>query len=370
MADVDSEQVEPSRLWGPVEVGGYGIGVVALDWLVVLGSGGAAYFFSSPSVPVRLVITRHWWSIQRRGRESSRASGTGSRRVLYQLTLTLDGRPTAGDTWRRRQRGLNTAIEHAVRTGQLEHNPLKWVRTKRVAITDEVDPRVVITHAQARELLTAVSYVGSWDRARGRRLVAFFAVLYYAGLRPAEAVALREADCQLPEQGWGTLTLARTLPVTAKKWTDEGVSHDLRGLKQRDPDAIRIVPIPPRLVRALLEHIKEFGSAADGRLFRNERGGIVGSTTYSRVWEEARQLALTPAQAPSPLAGRPYDLRHAALTTWLGAGIGPGDVAKRAGNSVEVLLRRYAGCLDNRAESINRRIEQALGEHAEPELEP
>jgi hypothetical protein len=51
----------------------------------------------------------------------------------------------------------------------------------------------------------------------------------------------------------------------------------------RDPDAIRIVPIPPLLVRALQEHIKEFATATDGRLFRNERGGILGSTTYSRV---------------------------------------------------------------------------------------
>lgn len=43
-------------------------------------------------------------------------------------------------------------------------------------------------------------------------------VLYYAGIRPAEAVALRETDCQLPENGWGRLVLAKTLPVTTKKW--------------------------------------------------------------------------------------------------------------------------------------------------------
>ncbi len=192
----------------------------------------------------------------------------------------------------------------------------------------------------------------------------------HAGLRPAEATALRESDCQLPAQGWGTLTLARTLPVTVKKWTNDGVRHDWRGLKQRDPDAIRIVPVPPWLVQALQEHIRHFGTAADGRLFRNERGGILGSTTYSRVWEEARQLAFTPAQAASPLAGRPYDLRHAALTTWLNAGIAPAEIAKRAGNSVEVLLRRYAGCLDNQAESISRRIEQALHADAALEIEP
>jgi hypothetical protein len=115
--------------------------------------------------------------------------------------------------------------------------------------------------------------------------------------------------------------------------------------------------------------LEEFGTALDGHMFRNERGGLVGSTTYSRVREEARQLAFTPAQAASPLAARPYDLRHAALTTWLNAGISPGEVAKR-GNSVEVLLRRYAGCLDNQAESVNRRIERAMDDDMSPKIEP
>lgn len=255
-------------------------------------------------------------------------------KVLHRLTLTLDGKPAAGDTWRRRRRGLNTAIEYAVSIGELPENPLARVKVRRVAAINEVDPRVVVTHTQARELLTAVSYVGSWDRARGRRLVAFFATLYYAGLRPAEAAALRESDCYLPGQGWGTLTLSRSLPVTAKKWTDHGERRDLRGLKQRDPDAVRVVPIPPWLVHSLRAHLSEFGTAPDGRLFRNERNGIIGSTTYSRVWEQARQLALTPAQVASTLAGRPYDLRHAALTTWLNVGISPGEVSKRAGNTV------------------------------------
>jgi integrase len=188
-----------------------------------------------------------------------------TRRVLHRLTLTLtltlDGKPAAGDTWRRRRRGLNTAVEYAVELGELEENPLKKIKVRRVAAAEEVDPRVVITHAQARELLAAVSYVGSWHRGRGRRLVGFFSVLYYAGLRPAEAVAIGQTDCELPEQGWGNLILARSLPVTTKKWTNTGDRHDQRGLKQRDPDAVRVVPIPPWLVVTLREHLEEFGTA-------------------------------------------------------------------------------------------------------------
>jgi hypothetical protein len=66
--------------------------------------------------------------------------------------------------------------------------------------------------------------------------------------------------------------------VTAKEWTDSGQRHDPRGLEQRDPDAMQIVPIPPWL-QSLREHIDQFGTAPDGRQFRNKRDRIIGSTT-------------------------------------------------------------------------------------------
>jgi hypothetical protein len=64
-------------------------------------------------------------------------------------------------------------------------------------------------------------------------------------------VALKAIDCELPEKGWGRLILAESMPVATKKFTDSGERHDKRGLKQRDPNAVRIVPIPPRLLAYL-----------------------------------------------------------------------------------------------------------------------
>ncbi|MGK5497008.1 hypothetical protein [Streptomyces sp. URMC 125] len=46
-----------------------------------------------------------------------------------------------------------------------------------------------------------MTYVGGWDRAGGRRLRAFYGCLYYAALRPGEALGLRRSDCTLPEEG-------------------------------------------------------------------------------------------------------------------------------------------------------------------------
>ena len=87
---------------------------------------------------------------------------------------------------------------------------------------------------------------------------------------------------------------------------------------------------------------------------------MVSASTYSRVWEQARRLALPPYQVDSPLAGRPYDLRHAAVSLWLNAGVPATEVADRAGHSVDVLLKRYAKCIDGEEATVNRRIEDAL----------
>jgi integrase len=207
------------------------------------------------------------------------------RDVQYRLLYKLDDSPAAGETYKRRRRGFNTAMEYAIGAGYLEENPLAGVRRTKSPGSDKVDPRVLVNAVQGAQLLKAVSYVGSVHRNRGRRLVAFFACLLYAAMRPAEAVGLREEDCHLPEAGWGTLTLRETRPISGKKWTDSGQRHDKRGLKAREADTDRPVPIPPLLVAMLRAHLKEFGTAKDGRLFPNERGDVLGTSSYWRVWQ-------------------------------------------------------------------------------------
>lgn len=85
----------------------------------------------------------------------------------------------------------------------------------------------------------------------------------------------------------------------------------------------------------------------------------MSSNTYARVWRKARERALTESQVDSQLVRRPYDLRHAAVSLWLNAGVPATQVAEAAGHSVNVLLRVYAKCLDGRDEAA-KRIEAAL----------
>ncbi|MFI1148507.1 hypothetical protein [Streptomyces sp. NPDC020817] len=56
------------------------------------------------------------------------------------------------------------------------------------------------------------------------------------------------------------------------------------------------------------------------------------------------------ARAAEAVARRPYDLRSTCITNWLRAGLPAAEVARRAGNSPEVIHRNYAGCLDDSEE--------------------
>ena len=220
-----------------------------------------------------------------------------------------------------------------------------------------VDRRVVVSPAQARDLLAAVRGLSG----RGQHLEAFYGCLYYAALRPSEAVMLRDSDLHLPAKGWGRIVLAASASRAGTAWTDSGTARQELGLKHRAVHETRTIPIPPDLVKLLRAHIKRYGTTPDGRIFQTARGGILQDSGYNEVWDQARREALTPAQYRSPLGRRPYDLRHAAVSLWLNSGVPATEVARRAGHGVAVLLKIYAHCIDGQATAANQRIAEALG---------
>ena len=70
-------------------------------------------------------------------------------------------------------------------------------------------------------------------------------------------------------------------------------------------------------------------------------------------------MAFSGQEGASLLPRRPYDLRHAAVSTWLNAGVPAPQVADWAGHSVDVLLRVYAKCISGQQYEAKRRIEEA-----------
>lgn len=244
------------------------------------------------------------------------------RHVLDTLALRLDGKPAAATVIARKRAVFSSTLKYAVELRRLDTHPLKTLSWKAPKANEVVDRRVVINPAQARHLLDAVHEFAP-------DLVAFFGCIYYSALRPEEVLHLRKDEYQPPREPgeWGWFTLTGATVTVGQEWNDEEGADQHRTLKHRPRTATRRVPVPPELVELLAAHLDQFGTHRDGRLFVTRRGpgGVythptdrpVSNSTYTRTWARARRTALTEAQEASPLAKRPYDLRHAAVSLWL-----------------------------------------------------
>ncbi|MFJ2111759.1 tyrosine-type recombinase/integrase [Streptomyces sp. NPDC087850] len=282
------------------------------------------------------------------------------RTVLDELAKKKDGKPAAPNTIRRRRAVFSNCLRLAVENELLPSNPLQRVHWEVPKAVGELDEQSVATPGQASALLKAVREQGP----RGERLAAFFGCMYYGAMRPEEVSVLSLDQCTLPETGWGRLNLSGARPQVGSGWTDDGKPYEERGLKHRARRTVRPVPIPPVLVQMLREHIEQFGTGDDGRLFAAVRGGPIRSQEYGAVWKEARRRALTPAQVASSLADVPYALRHACVSFWLRSGVSLAETARRAGQSIAVLQRYYAKVLDGEEDRMNELIDQGFADQA------
>jgi hypothetical protein len=90
------------------------------------------------------------------------------RSVLDALTVRLDGKPAAATSLYRKRAAFYNGLGLAVERRLLSSNPVDRVKWTAPDVAETVDRRVVAS--------------------------------YYAGMRPAEVVALRASDCELPAQ--------------------------------------------------------------------------------------------------------------------------------------------------------------------------
>ena len=284
------------------------------------------------------------------------AGAARCRALLERISRKQDGTAAAANTANRKSAVPNNLMQFAAETGVLSTDPLKAVKWTRTRTLRTVDPRTVVNSDEARRLLVAVGQQGE----RGERMVAFFGCMYYAALRPEEAVELRPENlASLPDHGWGELILTGSEPRSGTWWTDRGSARHSRELKHRPRGEIRPVHVHPELVALLSQHVKKYPAGLDGRIFTGPRGGIFNDRAYLKIFHMARAAAFSPSESASLLARRPYDLRHAAVSTWLNAGVPAPQVADWAGHSVDVLLRADAKCISGQQHEAKRRTEEA-----------
>ena len=99
------------------------------------------------------------------------------------------------------------ALGYAVELGLLPANPIGLVRWRAPRAAAAVSPATVASPAQVRAILTQAARVKP-------ELAAFFGCLYYAALRPEEAVTLRRADGRKTPSASGSKTPLTQAPAS------------------------------------------------------------------------------------------------------------------------------------------------------------
>ena len=115
-----------------------------------------------------------------------------TRRALDALALRLDGTRAAAATITRKRAVFHGCLGYAAELGLLAANPL-----------DRITWRPSRSSCSAGPAVSGFTCRGAGDPGRGHpgsgpELTAFIGCLYYAALRPAEAVALRAGSFVFP----------------------------------------------------------------------------------------------------------------------------------------------------------------------------
>jgi integrase len=242
---------------------------------------------------------------------------------------------------KRNVKTIKAALNHAVRVGVISVNPWTTTTTRRKAlqVTTVVDESTLPTPTQAVALLAGIP--NHQPSSEGYRVL--LSCVYYMGLRPSEARALRIEHCDLPKKGWGKARIREAIQDAGSRWTADSEMVGTPKTGSRD------VPIPPLLVDIIREWI---GDRTEGLIVQTKSNRPVGLSNLDR--------AMRRVSDGMDHTWSPYDLRHACATLWLSAGVPIREVANRLGHSPEILLSTYAGVLTGDEQFANKKIEQAL----------
>ena len=266
------------------------------------------------------VAQRNVW--RRMVQTGQAAAGLDLRGVCAVLGSNLDGTPAAPTTVRRRRSALSQIVEEATGARPMLPALPRTAKSKGPAI---VSPSRIGTPDQVWQVIGGCASEGT------RRALT---LMFLAGLRPSEAVALR---WEYVDMDAGVLTVAESTPTVGTRFTDGGGRFDVQPPKARADGAARLVPMVP----ALVEMLTGWGPGR-GRVCLNRRGGPIPSGDLSKAWGRARAGV---DGWPGARLAVPYDLRHTHASLALSAGVPVRELAERLGHSPEVLLSTYAECV-------------------------
>ena len=255
-------------------------------------------------------------------------------------TRTLYGRrrELAPSSAARTRAVVRAAFTYARKRRLIQWDPWEPVEAPKVQDRDSVDADLVMSPEQVRALARACGAIHA-------RYEAFVLIQGFCGLRPGEAIELRRRDIDLLAGEPVAVTAGGTRAHVPDRYLMEGESRR-RPLKGRGERARRTIPLPAELVPLLTRHLAAFTPPArNAHLFTTPSGARLNLSNFQRdAWRPARNAVF---EKGDPLRGvRRHDLRHAAITAWLNAGVPLKTAQAWSGHrSASVLLNTYLGVI-------------------------
>lgn len=256
-------------------------------------------------------------------------------RVIEEWRYQLERKGVGAPTVRKSMTVLQSCLQRAVVWGELQANPAREVRkpsAKRTRVVRPVTPKQV--EAMRAHLI-----------AEGKhRDATIVSVLAYAGLRPAEALAL----------DWDHLRKNTLLVERSASYGE---------IKRTKTGKIRSVKLLPALRHDLNEWRMRSGDGT-GLMFPSRVGDPWGREAY-KSWE--RKAFKRAAEAAGCPDASPYTLRHSFASLMIHEGRSIVEVAAQLGHAPTMTLDTYAHVfadLDEDRRSADEMIESARSQIA------
>jgi integrase len=229
---------------------------------------------------------------------------------------------------------LSTALEHAARIGLLPANPAAPVPKPKPAA-----PAIMpFTPDEIMRIRLA---------AMGNRLEALFALAIGTGARQGELLALGWEHIDLDQ---GVISIRRTVAQVKGTFLMKDRPKSHRGRRQ--------VELPRFGVEALADHRKRMlaeGNLAAPTVFCTRTGNYISKGNLVRE-------VYRPVLAKAEVTYRKFHtFRHTHVSALLAHGESVVDVARRVGDSPEVILRTYAHFIPGAGPRIAQRLEKMYG---------
>ncbi len=270
-------------------------------------------------------------------------------------------------TQRNRKQALSAVLEYGYMTGDIQKNPFKQVKLKKSA-TKAVNPRDVLTPDQCRDLQAELAGL----KDLGNQISKLTGVLWLAGLRPSEAVALQKKHFHISktdayiEVGQASVTVGTELGdelVVGGKTIK--TSTTLKQLKARAEGAIRNVPINMELRKQIVPYLKSFSDEdyvfplwtftqtwvldENGNKIK-KRNGSGYLWTITKTIDKSRPMLTDTIHSylnkTSFTPIKPYSLRHTNASILIYSGLNIVEIANRLGHSVQVCQSVYVHLLN------------------------